>query len=270
MNPTRPVIRYFGGKWRLAPWIAGHFPAHRIYVEPYCGAASVLMRKARSYAEIINDSNDDIVSLFRVLRDPDTANALRRAIELTPFARREFELAYQVSDEPVERARRLICRAAMGFGAQAVSFKASGFRNDTRRSGRAPAHDFLDWPLHVLDYVQRLRGVVIECKQATEILDVYDGPETLFYVDPPYPHSTRGNRKRYTYEMDDDNHRALAERLHAVDGMVVLSGYACDLYDKELYPDWKRVERKALADGARDRTEVLWLSPNIKQTRLFS
>jgi DNA adenine methylase len=83
-------------------------------------------------------------------------------------------------------------------------------------------------------------------------------------VDPPYPRATRsalmhGNHG-YTHEMTDSEHQELATVLHSVKGMVVLSGYPCDLYDKELYPDWLRIEREALADGARKRTEVLWLN----------
>lgn len=95
-----------------------------------------------------------------------------------------------------------------------------------------------------------------------------DSPGTLHYVDPPYALSTRGDKCRgsgagqvYRHEMTDDAHRELAQVLPGARGMVVLSGYPCALYDEELYPDWPRVSRRARADGARERTEVLWLSP---------
>ena len=107
MKIKRPVLRYYGGKFRLAPWIIAHFPPHRIYVEPFGGAASILLLKPRSYHEIYNDLWSVIVNVFQVLRNPHAADELERVIRLTPFSRIDFEaleLAYEASD--IERARR--------------------------------------------------------------------------------------------------------------------------------------------------------------------
>ena len=109
MTVKRPVLRYFGGKWMLAKWVIAHLPPHRIYVEPFGGAASVLMRKPRSYAEVYNDLDGDVVNLFRVLRS-DRAPELIELIRLTPYCREEFELSYQDADCELEQARRLIVR----------------------------------------------------------------------------------------------------------------------------------------------------------------
>lgn len=262
--PTRPVLRYHGGKWILAPWIISHFPAHRVYTEAFGGAASVLMRKPRSYGEVYNDLDGEIVNLFRVLRGAD-AGKLIESLRLTPFSRPDFLESYEASEYPLEQARRTVVRSFMGFGSGAASGNKTGFRANSNRSGTTPAHDWGNFPSALAAVTERLQGVVIEHRPAAELIAQHDSPETLHYVDPPYPISTRkmGNPycgKGYRFELTDDNHRELAATLHAVTGMVVLSGYPCALYDDELYADWRRIERAAHADGARKRTEVLWMN----------
>jgi DNA adenine methylase len=267
VKPTRPLLRYHGGKWRLAPWVIGFFPPHRVYVEPFGGAASVLLRKARSYAEVYNDLYSDVVLVFSVLRDPAKSAELERRLRLTPFARDEFEDAYRPGFDEIENVRRMLIRSYMGFGATGVMGHITGFRRNSNRSGTTPAHDWSNYAASIPAFTSRLQGVVIENRPASDLLGEFDGPETLFYVDPPYVHSTRtlGNphcaKHRYREEMRDDDHRRLGEQLRSLEGMVVLSGYPCDLYDLELFPDWQRHERRHLADGARPRTEVVWLNP---------
>ena len=266
MTPTRPVLRYHGGKWMLAPWIISHFPAHRVYVEPFGGGGSVLLRKDRSYGEVYNDLDGEIVNLFAVLRDDGKAAALRRGCELTPFARDEYRASFEECDDPIEMARRTVVRSMMGFGSNSLNRAIkSGFRSNSNRSGTTPAHDWVNWPDQIEAFTERLRGVVIENKPADSVIRTHDGPDTLIYADPPYVHDTRMTVNQhgahgYKHEMSDADHRALAEVLRGARGMVVLSGYACDLYDRELFADWRRIERPALADGARPRTEVLWLN----------
>lgn len=259
MTPTRPVLRWHGGKWLLAPWIIEHFPSHQVYVEPFGGAASVLMRKVRSYAEIYNDLDGDVVNLFRVLRSP-RADELVTAVRLTPFARAEFSEAYHETDDDFERARRLIIRSFMGFGSNGHN-KLTGFRANSNRSGTPPAHDWVNYPDSLAEVVKRLAGVTVESKDAKAVMLQHDAATTLHYVDPPYVMATRSDEAAdYAHEMDDSDHAALLACLRGLSGMVVLSGYPHPLYDAAL-TDWRRVEKAALADGAKPRTEVLWINP---------
>lgn len=85
-------------------------------MEPFGGGASVLLKKEPSEAEVYNDLDGDVVNLFRVLRNPESSQALIAACALTPYSREEFTHAYGHSEDPVERARRLVVRATMGFG----------------------------------------------------------------------------------------------------------------------------------------------------------
>lgn len=259
---ARPLVRYHGGKWKLAPWILSNFPAHRAYVESFGGGGSVLLRKPRSHAEVYNDLDGEIVNLFRVARDD--GERLAQACELTPFAREELAIGYEPAADEFEQARRTLVRSFMGFGSAGVSGQVTGFRSNSNRSGTTPAHDWMNFPEALRVTIQRLRGVVIENRDAVMCMTQHDGDDTLHYVDPPYVHETRAMRTRspaYRHEMSDEDHRALARHLKGLRGMVALSGYRCDLYD-ELYADWRRIDRATHADGALPRIESLWLSPN--------
>jgi DNA adenine methylase len=258
MSVTRPLLRWHGGKWLLAPWIIAQFPPHRVYVEPFGGAGSVLMRKPRCYAEIWNDLDGSVVNLFRVLRGP-RAGELVEALRLTPFARDEFALAYEPADDAVEAARRLTIRSFMGFGSNGHS-RSTGFRANSNRSGTTPARDWINYPDSLAKVIDRLAGVIIENRDAREVMAAHDGPETLHYVDPPYVFDTRADlAKDYAHEMSDADHAGLLAFLRGLKGRVVLSGYPHPLYDAAL-AGWRRIEREALADGARKRTEMLWLN----------
>lgn len=273
MKPTRPALRYHGGKFRLATWILSHFPPHRVYVEPYAGAASCLLLKPPAYAEIINDLDGEVVNVFRVLRDPGQAQELARLLTLTPFAREEFVAAYEPSDDPVEQARRTIIKTFMGMGSNSIHSNVgmrtmihtrnpkTGFRA-VRLAGSSPASDFVTYPEQIERFCARLRGVVIENRDALSVIRQHDRQDTLFFVDPPYVHSTRYDpRHGYRHEMTDAQHRDLAAVLHQVQGLVVLAGYPGELYDRELYPRWQKVLKTSLKDRAKRAIECLWFNP---------
>ena len=267
--PTRPVLRYHGGKFRLAPWILSFFPAHVVYVEPFGGAASVLLQKARVGAECYNDLDGSVVNLFRLLRDPARAIELQRRVELTPFARSEFDWAYEPVVDDMDGAHKLIVKSFMGHGSDSATRSCrTGFRSKLSDGRVLPSVEYSTWAGAIPSFTNRLRGVVIENRNAIEVIQRMDSPTTLIYADPPYCHSTRSSLKGrsnkthgYRHEMTDDDHRQLAAVLHGASGMVVLSGYPGSLYDDELYSSWIRHERRHVADGGKFRTEVVWLNP---------
>lgn len=265
MTPTRPALRYHGGKFRLAPWILQFFPPHGCYVESFGGAAGVLLRKPRVYAEVYNDLDGDIVNFFRVLRDPAMRADLAEACRLTPYARDEFDAAYEPTDDPLERARRTAVRAAMGFGSAGATKATTGFRTDTRRKYGTAQHNWADYPAALGAIGERFAGVLIENRDAVDVIRDHDGPDTLHFVDPPYVHETRVMRAKggYRHELEDDGHLRLIEALKTVDGKVVLCGYPSDLYDRELQ-GWARHATQARMSAGRGtglRTEVVWLNP---------
>lgn len=268
----RPLLRYHGGKWNLAKWIISHFPPHRIYVEPYGGAASVLLQKSRCYSETYNDMDGEICNLFRQVRE--NGQELIRLIDLTPFSREEFKLSYEKSDDQLEQARRTLVRSFLGFGSGAASGENTGFRGKSNRSGTTGATDWMHYPDNLRWIIERLRGVAIENRPAMDLIDHHDSSETLFYFDPTYVLSTRSaNNARgnaagvYRFEMTDQDHITFLQKVMELKGMVVISGYKSQIYSDNL-PGFKMVDKPARGDGGCKRTEALWLSPNIPNVQL--
>ena len=262
---SRPIMRYNGGKWRMAKNILKLFPPHEIYVEPFGGGAGILLQKPKSKIDVYNDLDGDIVNLFRVVRE--YPEELARLVEWTPFAREEFELSYEMTDDPIERARRTLVRSFMGFGSAAATKGSTGFRGMDGGS-----HSYNRWNKHpkaIIAISERLKSCVIENLPYAKILDRHDSENTLFYLDPPYLMSTRtsitttSGGRYYNHEMTDEQHMEMLERVKRVKGMVVISGYASDLYDSVL-DGWIRYSFQARASGHRGtvmREEVVWCKP---------
>lgn len=271
----RPALRYHGGKFRIAPWVIQHFPAHDAYVEPFGGAASVLLRKQRVGVECYNDLDGSVVGFFRVLRDPQSARELQRRAALTPFAREEFDWSYQPPSDEIDAAHKLLVRSFFGHGSDSATRSCrTGFRAKPTERRSTPAAEWSTWHQAVPALCDRLQGVVIEHRDAVEVMQRFDSRTTLHYVDPPYVLSSRtawrtNSAKQYRHEMSDDDHARLAQALHGLSGLVVVSGYPSSLYN-ELYAGWHRFEKRAAADMGASRVECIWISPRAQAARKFT
>lgn len=260
---TRPALRYYGGKWNLAPWIISHFPAHKNYLEPCGGAASVLLQKRPSLLETYNDLDGNVVNFFRVLRDD--FDDLIRKIELTPWSKAEYLTCHEPAVSPVEKARRfwVLCWMSVQGGTH-NSVLGSHWRRarhaDSRR-GTPPPKDGTDI-YHLWTIANRLKRVQIESDDWLNCVEKYDSPETLIYFDPPYVGSTRANNTRYAFEWNEGQHLEAAGVLSEAAGYVVVSGYACPLY-AELYEanGWTRRDKETQTNSGGRRVESIWLSP---------
>jgi DNA adenine methylase len=282
VEPTRkirrPVLRYHGGKFRLAERIVQLFPPHRVYCEPFSGGASVLMHKRRSRTEILNDLDTEVINVFWVLQCPRKAKRLFELLRLTPFARDEFNRAYKKGRTDIERARRTIIKSFMGFGSDSITRQLAsrvgfnsristtmktGFRMNSIESSVSAARDWMNYPPEIDLFCQRLRGVVIENRDALVVMRKNDRPDCLHFVDPPYLHALRTqDLKRYKHEMSESQHVKLAELLHTLKGMVIICGYAGSLYE-ELYKGWEQMwwRGRQFCHGGKFRTECVWMNP---------
>ncbi len=273
MKLDHPLIRYHGGKFRLADWIISHFPKHETYVEPFGGGASILLSKIPSGIEIYNDLDSDVVNFFKVLRNETKRMKLVEQLELTPYARNEFVEAYGHTECEIEKARRLVIRAQMGFGSAGATKGKTGFRATGGRDKPYESKLWDEYPLRLIQAAKRLKSVYIENDDALRIIQQYDSPETLFFIDPPYLCSTRDSgTKAYRHDLTDEQHVQLLDLILSLRGKVILCGYHSDLYDLKL-KSWKKLTKFTQASGANGgvtREEILWINPQAeKQGDLF-
>jgi DNA adenine methylase len=270
MNIASPVS-WLGGKARLAPRIIEYFPEHQTYCEPFGGSAAVLLAKEPSKVEVYNDIDRGLVNLFRVLRDSRRFKRLCRILEATLYARAEFEVAKQQSDDPVEAARRFMVRQRQSFGGKGGEWSYS-----IKKSHGGVASAIKRWRKGVecLPAVhRRFKDIQIECDDWRTVMSRYDSPETLYFLDPPYHPDTRVSGK-YRHELTQDDHRDLIARLLRIRGMAVLSGYNHGTYESLERAGWKRVTFNVPENVSHKRTrrvECLWLSPSVssRKPRLF-
>jgi DNA adenine methylase len=270
-------LKTHGGKHYLARQIVDLMPRHTHYVEPYAGGLAVLFAKScEGISEVVNDLNGDLMNFWRVLQDRKTFTEFKRRVEAVPFSEVEWQEAQKSLSEPhnpTSRADRV--DRAVGFFVlcrQSMSGRCQDFapltRSRTRRGMNEQASAWLK-AIEGLSVVHaRLQRVVILNRAAVEVIRSQDGPDTLFYLDPPYVPETRSPGAVFSYDMNEAQHEELLEVIRNVQGKVMISGYTCELYESRL-AKWHQHEFDLPNNAAsgvlkRRMTEALWCNFRTK------
>lgn len=252
----KPVLKYPGAKNRIAEWICGYIPEHKVYLEPYFGSGAVFFNKQPARIETINDLNGEVVNFFRVLREKP--EELAEKLRLTPFAREEYYSCYEEGGEEsdVEKARKFAVKCWQGFGSSNV-YK-NGFRSSQRSSSPYTTKEWRGLPERLIAASERLMNAQIECLPAMEVIGRYNTRDVFIYADPPYLH---GTRKGYLYkhEMNDEDHVKMLTVLREHPGMVMISGYDNPLYNEYL-KGWAKEKKKTQAESGIARVETIWMN----------
>lgn len=250
------ILRWPGAKWRVADWIINQFPRHDVYVEPFFGSGAVFFTKNPSGTETINDVDNSVVNLFRVVRD--SADDLAKAIEMTPYSRAEYRSCYENKGDEVEQARRFLVRTWQAFGGKTYSAAASWAHDRTNTVFR-PKY-WCKLPERILNTVERLKMAQVENMDALELIGMYNRPGTLLYVDPPYLKSTR-TQLHYECEFaKPEQHKALLELCRRHKGYCIISSYENDLYN-DMLDGWEKRSMRTQTNCAGTAVETIYLNP---------
>lgn len=264
--PIKSPISYFGGKGRLSKQIVGLFPPHKIFVDVFGGGASLLLAKRPSEVEVFNDLHSGITTFFKVVAHAELSKELIRRLELTPYSKEIFESvrdSNQSQDaDHVEIALRTFIKHRQSRNGEGISW---GFGVTNSVAGVAEKVSTYNRAIaRIKEVSARLRRVQIENRDWHRILELYDTPDTLFALDPPYLQSTRGSSGRYEFEMSHDDHIRLVEQLLTIKGFAILMGYKNPIYARLEEQGWKRVDfatKSMSSDTRADRVESVWLNP---------
>lgn len=270
-------LKFHGGKTYLADRIVKLFPDHLHYVEACAGGLSVLFaKKPEGVSEVVNDIDGDLTNFWRVLQDPVEFAALQRRLEATPFSEAEYDAACQSPARfwketgDGERAWKFFVMCRQSLAGRMKSFSPLS-KTRVRRNMNEQASAWLTAIEGLPAVHARLRRVVVLNRGVLDVLKSEDTPKTLFYLDPPYLPSTREAADVYRHEMSTEQHRSLLSALNHVRGMVALSGYRSEMYDKALTaPKWTRhdfsmANHAAGGDDKRIMTECLWTNWRVMQ-----
>lgn len=275
------LIHYHGGKFKLADWIISHFPPHQLYVEPFGGAASVLLRKPVCMTEVYNDLDDRLFRVFNTIRN--YPGDLAAALSMTLFSKKDLHVCYTADDydqiDDVEFARRFIVMGHLAISSTSMN-ELTGFRTQVNSSIRsAPtgsgdycsqAYTFSKLPAAVFEIRDRLARVIIENCDYRSLMDRFDRPGVLWYFDPPYLPETRGkssNKRGYRHTMTLEQHVELLDIIRRLKGFVVISGYDNEIYNEHL-AKWNKLTKQTICDSRAKRIECLWMNYTLQQ-KLF-
>lgn len=270
---TVSPLKWHGGKSYLAANIVALMPPHLHYVEPYAGGLSVLLTKdPEGVSEVVNDLNSDLVNFWIVLRTPDLFEDFLRRMRATPFC--EADWAYSANWLDLDEAAGIdVVRRAAAFFVrcrQSMAGRMRGFatlsRTRTRRGMNEQVAAWLGAVEGLPDVHARLMRVAILNRPALDVIRQQDGPDTLFYCDPPYLHETRASTREYAHEMTETQHFDLLKLLARIKGRFLLSGYRSAMYDGDAERfGWRRVDfelpNNAAGGGAKRRmVESVWMN----------
>ena len=223
MATVSKPLKWHGGKHYLADRIISLIPPHTHYVEPYAGGLSVLFAKPaeliEGHSEVVNDLNGNLVNFWDVLSRSESFGELVRICEATPFSEEVWNSAKEMEACKAVRTTRDVKQAWAFFIKYRQSRQGLGkdfatlSRRRTRRGMNEQVSSWLSAVEGLPEAHERLKRVVVLNRDALAVIGQQDGPDTFFYLDPPYLHDTRVTTSDYEFEMGESDHSKLLELL---------------------------------------------------------
>ena len=222
---TKPIIPWPGGKTRLLqhllPLLSDN--PHTCYVEAFAGGAALLFAREPCKVEVLNDTHSELVCLYRVQSNhlDEFVRQFRWALTSREMYR-WAKLQHPDTLTEIQRAARFYYIQRLAFGGKVTGQTFGTSNTNPKRINLLRLEEDLS-----AAYL-RLHAVIVENLPWQDCMTRYDGPHTLFFLDPPY-WQTEG----YGSAFGMDQYQLLADRMASLQGRAILT-----IND---HPDMRRV-----------------------------
>lgn len=228
-------IKWVGGKSQLRDKIISIIPAHKTYIEPFAGAGWVLFGKPPSPSEFINDIDNELINLYLTVKTkPDE---FQKEFKKFPISQKVFEslaagdglpevkrdMAFQRfrsdrSGDGIPNVDMAVFTYYLVMGSfNSFLTKPSFAISNSRESPLVKFHS-TDWQ----QIKDRLKRVTLLSLDFEDVIKKLDGPESVFYLDPPYTVAT-GNEYYYRHTFEDHDHERLEKIVNKIKGKFIMS-----------------------------------------------
>lgn len=270
MAKLKTLTPYYGGKFnKVGKFISQILPVHRHYIEPCGGMAGVLMIKEPSFCEVYNDIDNNVVTLFEVVRDPVLVRQLEEKLHLTPYSREEWrrcQRSFKTETDKVEKARQVYVTLSMGYlgslGNKSFSYGGTKYESSVART-------YFNGLESLPVIHNRIKNIIIENQDCLVVAKKWDSKQSVFYWDNPYLKETRKTFNDYSHEMNDQQHQETLDFVTSCKGKVIMSGYHHPMYVNALESNgFHRIDLKTFSKGSMsnvkgyeaERTECIWIN----------
>lgn len=245
------------------------------------GGSGIVSINTNIEERIFNDKNLYLTHFFRVLKDENLRNKFQEKITLTLYSEIAFNeaqkrfLEQKALREKLEQPNIDVDGIVDFYIATMQSREATGaldVKQTWRCKGknrRGMAMAVSSWLKNIdenlPDVVEKLREIEVTNQDVFACLERWDCEETIFYLDPPYDINTREAKKAYGgFELSKEEHVKIVEKLLAIKGQAIVSGYDCDIYNKLVEYGWNKEEVKLKTsttvngNNNGNRKEIIW------------
>ena len=220
-------ISYYGGKQTMLKYIRPLIPPHNLYCEPFAGGAPVFFDKDPVRINVINDLNSELINFYKVV--VSHMNKLKKEISQTLHSRKQHSHALYIYNNPTFFNEIQRAWAVWVLSKESFSSILNAAFSVSKTQSKKPLKVQNAKLIFENNLQSLLEQATIECDDAFKIINRYDTPDSLFFLDPPYVGCNMGH---YANMFNEQSLNQLLVLCSELKGKFILTMYPNQLIEE--------------------------------------